>query len=81
LRRIVFLRGFAERPSLRRITPGREEIVELQPLMSSFLNASHSRRVFELARLLSTAKVYHLHPGDPDTTAQFVEEAFACEKS
>jgi len=81
LRRIVFLRGFAERPALERITPGRREIVELQPLMSSFLNASHSRRVFELTRLLATAKVYQLHPGDPDTTAMYLEEAFACEKS
>ena len=79
LRRVVFLRGFAEHPSLERITPGRAEIVELQPLMGSFLNASHSRRVFELARLLSTAKVYQLHPGDPDATAIYLEKAFALE--
>jgi hypothetical protein len=79
LRRIVFLRGFAARPCLERIKPGRAEIVELQPLMSSFLNASHSRRIFELTRLLATAKVYQLHPGDPDQTALYLEEAFACE--
>ena len=79
LRRIVFLRGFAGHPSLERIKPGREEIVELQPLMSSFLNASHSRRIFELTRLLGTAKVYQLHPGDPDETAIYLEEAFKCE--
>jgi hypothetical protein len=79
LRRVVFLRGFAERPCLERIKPGRAEIVELQPLMSSFLNASHSRRIFELTRLLATAKVYQLHPGDPDETALYLEEAFACE--
>ena len=79
LRRIVFLRGFAERPSLERIKPGRGEIVELQPLMSSFLNQSHSRRIFELTRLLATAKVYQLHPGDPDETALYLEEAFKCE--
>jgi hypothetical protein len=81
LRRIVFLRGFAERPALDRISPGRQEIVELQPLMSSFLNAPHSRRVFELTRLLASAKVYQLRPGEPDATAQYLEEAFACEKS
>jgi hypothetical protein len=80
LRRIVFLRGFAATPSLERITPGREEIAELQPLMSSFLNETRSRRVFELARLLSAAKVYRLHPGNPDATAVYLEEAFACEK-
>lgn len=79
LRRIVFLRGFAARPSLERIKPGRGEIVELQPLMSSFLNQSHSRRIFELTRLLATAKVYQLHPGDPDETALYLEEAFRCE--
>jgi hypothetical protein len=79
LRRIVFLRGFAARPCLERIKPGRGEIVELQPLMSSFLNQSHSRRIFELTRLLATAKVYQLHPGDPDETALYLEEAFKCE--
>ena len=80
LRRIVFLRGFRDRPSLERIKPGREEIVELQPLMSSFLNASHSRRIFDLTRLLGTAKVYQLHPGTPDETAIYLEEAFKCER-
>jgi hypothetical protein len=80
LRRLVFLRGFAERPSIRRITPGRAELVELQPLMSSFLNSSHSRRIFELTRLLSGGKVYQLNPGDPDATAEHVEEFFACER-
>src|SRR5262249_50532885 len=81
LRRIVFLRGFAERPSLERITPGRREIVELQPLMGSFLGAPHSRRVFELTRLLSCSNAYRIHLADPDATAQYIEEAFACEKS
>jgi hypothetical protein len=77
----VFLRGFAEQPRLDRISPGRREVVELQPLMSSFLNAPHSRRIFELTRLLSSAKVYQLSLGDPDITAEYLEEAFACEKS
>jgi len=79
LRRIVFLRGFADHPSLERIKPGREELVELQPLMSSFLNASHSRRIFDLTKLLASAKVYKLHPGRPDETAAYLEEAFRCE--
>lgn len=79
LGRIVFLRGFAERPSLDRIEPGRAEIAELQPLMSSFLNASHRRRVFDLVRLLARTRVYRLHPGDPDETADYLQEAFARE--
>ncbi len=81
LRRMVFLRGFAERPKMVRIKPGKDEIVELQPLMSSFLNAPHGRRIFELTRLLSSAKVYQLHPGEPDATAAYIEEFFACERS
>ena len=40
----------------------------------------HSRRVFELTRLLSSAKVYQLHLGDPDVTAAYLEEMFGCEK-
>ncbi len=79
LRRIVFLRGFAQRPLLERIAPGRSEIVELQPLMSSFLNASHGRRVFELARLLSNTRVYALQPADPDATALYLEQELARE--
>ncbi len=79
LRRIVFLRGFAERPALERISAGRAEMVELQPLMSSFLNASHSRRIFELTRLLSSAKVYQLRLGNPDESASYIEKAFAQE--
>jgi hypothetical protein len=79
LRRIVFLRGFCKTPRLERIKPARKELIELQPLLSSFLNASHSRRVFELTRLLATAKVYQLHLGSPDETAIYLEEAFRCE--
>ena len=79
LRRIVFLRGFAERSLIKRIEPGRAEIAELQPLLSSFLNAPHSQRIFELARLLSGAKVYEFHPGEPDASAAYLEEAFARE--
>lgn len=79
LQRIVFLRGFRSRPEIARIDPGREEIVELQPLMSSFLNAAHSRRVFELVKLLSSTAVYRLHPGDPDETADYLQEVFANE--
>jgi hypothetical protein len=33
-----------------------------------------------LTRLLSGGKVYQLNPGDPDATAEHVEEFFACER-
>jgi hypothetical protein len=74
---IVFLRGFGDRPDLRRVTPGRGEIAELQPLMGSFLNAQHGRRVFELTRLLATANTYELKLGGPDETADYLERAIA----
>ncbi|CAM3110428.1 hypothetical protein SPAN111604_04225 [Sphingomonas antarctica] len=74
---IVFLRGFADRPMLKRITPGRGEIAELQPLMGSFLNAAHGRRVFDLTRLLGRAKVYELKLGGPDETADYLEHVIA----
>jgi hypothetical protein len=79
LRNIVFLRGFADKPSLSRIDPGRAEIAELQPLMSSFLNAPHGRRIFELARLLSASNVYELSLGSPDETAAYLERTIACQ--
>ncbi|HEY4944006.1 MAG TPA: hypothetical protein VII56_21430 [Rhizomicrobium sp.] len=75
LRNVVFLRGFADKPLLSRISPGRGEIAELQPLMSSFLNAPHGRRIFELSRLLSAANVYELRLGGPDETAAYLERA------
>jgi hypothetical protein len=75
LRNVVFLRGFADKPSLSRISPGRSEIAALQPLMSSFLNAPHGRRIFELTRLLSSSNVYELRLGGPDETAAHLERA------
>ena len=79
LSNIVFLRGFTDRPSLLRIDPGRPEIAELQPLMSSFLNAAHGRRIIELARLLSASNVYELRLGSPDETAAYLERTIACQ--
>jgi hypothetical protein len=77
LQNVVFLKGFADKPLLSRIRPGRGEIAELQPLMSSFLNASHARRIFELSRLLSAANVYELRLGSPDETAVYLEREIA----
>lgn len=73
LRDIVFLEGFRERPSLTRIEPGRHEIARLQPSVSSLVNAPRARRVFEMAGMLSRARVYRLWPGDPDETARLLE--------
>jgi hypothetical protein len=72
---VVFLREFAPRPSLERIAPGRDEVALLQPFVGSLVNASPTRRVFEMARLLSSASVFRLAPGAPDETASHLENA------
>lgn len=79
LRRVVYLAPFEERPRLEAIDPGRHEVAMAQPILSSFINSPHSKRVFEVVRMLSSARVYRLHPGQPDETAIHLEEAFANE--
>jgi hypothetical protein len=76
LRAIVFLRPFGKEPRLERIGAGRLELAAMQPLLSGFINAPRTQRVFELVRLLSTVATYELFPGDPDETAIFLQEAF-----
>ena len=73
---VVFLDGFAPEPSLTRVAPSREELAMLQPIVGSLVNAAPTRRVFEMARLLSRVEVYRLRPGDPDATATLLEEVF-----
>jgi len=75
LRAVVFLTGFASCPRLRAIDPSREDVGRLQPVASSLLNAPRTRRVFEMSRLLQTARVYELEPGGPDETAGLLEKA------
>jgi hypothetical protein len=73
LRALVFLEGFAAVPALRRLTPARGELARLQPVASSMLNAAHTRRVFEMARLLAHCSVWALTAGAPDETAEALE--------
>jgi hypothetical protein len=72
---VVFLAPFEARPRMSVVAPGRDEVAELQPVVSSMVNAERTRRVFELARMLSTVRVFRLAPGAPDETALYVEEA------
>jgi hypothetical protein len=74
---IVFLRPFEAAPRLVAVDGGREHIAQLQPIVSGFLSASYRQRVFELVRMLGAARMYDLHPGQPDDTAAFLEEAFS----
>jgi hypothetical protein len=79
LRRVVYLAPFEAQPRLERIEPGRHEVAMAQPILSSFINSPHRRRVFEVVRMLASARVYRLHPGQPDATAIHLEERFANE--
>lgn len=72
---LVFLNGFELQPALTAIAPSREELAQLQPMVDSLANATRAQRVFQLARLLATVKVYRLRAGDPDETAAVLEEA------
>lgn len=76
LHAVVFLDGFAESPAIRYADPGRNEVGMLQTLYSSFTNAPHAQRTFELVRLLSRCRVAYLKIGDPDETAALLEEEF-----
>jgi hypothetical protein len=75
LRAVIFLRGFAGHALLERVEPGREELAALQPVGSSFANATTTERVFQLVRMLSTTPVFSLQAGPPDETAALVEAA------
>lgn len=76
LHAVVFLEAFASRPELEPLEAGRDELAALQPVGSSLINAPASRRVFEMARLLSAARTYRLRPGPPDATADHIRHHF-----
>jgi hypothetical protein len=73
LRAVVFLQGFAARPALARIQPGRDELSQMQPLASSLVDGA-TARVFEMIRLLGATACYRLHAGDADETTTLLEE-------
>ena len=71
---IFFLRGFAADTRIEALRNDAAELANLQPIYSSFANAPHTQRVFELIRLLSRARLYALWPGNPDDAARSIEE-------
>jgi hypothetical protein len=75
LRAVVFLRALETAPRLERVEPGRGDLAALQPVGSSFANAASTERVFQLVRMLSRSRVFHLWPGSPDDTAALLESA------
>jgi hypothetical protein len=75
LRAVIFLGPRAAAPCLRAVEPGRAELARLQPVGASLLDVPPTRRVFEMTRMLASARVHELTAGDPDATALVVEEA------
>lgn len=75
---IFFLRDFAPVTRVERLKSDASELANLRPIYSSFANAPHTQRVFELIRLLSRARLYAIWPGSPDETARSVEEVMRC---
>ncbi|MDQ6801687.1 MAG: hypothetical protein M3041_12695 [Acidobacteriota bacterium] len=74
---IFFLQGFADATRIEKLKNDQSEIGNLRPIYSSFANAPHTQRVFELIQLLSRARLYALWPGEPDHTACSIEEVIA----
>jgi hypothetical protein len=71
---IFFIQEFAPSTEILPLVGSREQLAHLQPMYSSFANAPHSRRAFELIRLLGHARLFSIHPGHPDEAATRIEE-------
>lgn len=71
---IFLLRGFAETPQVRQFTPTLADLPLLQLIPVSLMNTPAGRRMLQLTRLLATVRMYDLHLGHPDNTAQLLEE-------
>jgi hypothetical protein len=72
LKFVVFLDPFAQEPSLTRVENTRDALASLQPVVSSLVSAPRTLRVFQMARMLSSAIIYRLSPGNPDATAELI---------
>ncbi len=74
LRTMLFLRRFADRPRVEPFTPGSEHLAWLQPLPASLWSSATSVRVMRVAALMSRVRCAFVDLGDPDHTAQEVEQ-------
>jgi hypothetical protein len=72
---IVFLRGVCRRPLLERVTVRREHLGLLTPLPSTLWNMPRAERAIRLLGILPKARCFWLDAGDPEETADRVEEA------
>ena len=74
---IFFLKGFEPVTRIDKLRNDAEELPNLRTIGSSFANAPHTQRIFELIRLLSRARLYGLFPGHPDEAARKIEDTLS----
>jgi hypothetical protein len=73
LRKIFFLSGFEDLPRVEAFVPRAADLRLLTPLPCTFWDGSPAPPMMQVAKLLSSASCYRLHPGSPEETARLVE--------
>jgi hypothetical protein len=71
---VLFLRKFAERPAAEPFEFGLEHFKMLSPLACSMWGIPVGARIMDLSRLLRGVRCYVLDPGQPEETADLVEQ-------
>ena len=72
---IVFLEPFEAEPRLEPAQASMADIGRLQPSAGSLVNAPAALRTMQMAKMLSSAKIFRLSPAEPDETAALLESA------
>jgi len=71
---VMFLRQFAELPTAEPFTFGLRHVRLLSPLAASMWGMPAGARMVDLSRLLRGVRCYFLDPGQPEATAELVEQ-------
>lgn len=71
---VLFLRQFAERPVAEPFAFGLEHFQMLSPLACSMWGMPLGARIMDMTRLLRGVRCYLLDPGQPEDTADLVEQ-------
>ncbi len=71
---VLFLRQFAERPAAEQFAFGLDHFRMLSPLACSMWGMPIGARMMDLSRLLRGVRSYFLDPGQPEDTADLVEQ-------
>jgi hypothetical protein len=71
---VLFLQSFEERPRAVPFAFGLEHFQMLSPLACSMWGKAAGARMMDLTRLLRGVSCYFVHPGQPEQTADLVEE-------